>query len=208
MIKNIIFDWSGTLCNDFMQIYKATMVIFEKYGVPKITPEKYKEENKLLYMEFYNKYIPKLTMKEQDKLFRNAIRMVGSPKLFSGVKDLLEWLYNKGYKMAVLSSSLTSEIKKEIKKSKIGMYFKKVLGDVYDKRKTINALLNSLNFKPKETMFVGDTAHDIETGKNAGVTTVAITWGYQTKERILEAKPDYVIEDISELKSILKSKAY
>ena len=62
MIKNIIFDWSGLINNDFPAVYNAIMSIFEKYGVKRISSEEFKKEWVQPYMVFYNKYIPGLDM--------------------------------------------------------------------------------------------------------------------------------------------------
>ena len=53
-------------------------------------------------------------------------------------------------------------------------------------------------------MYVGDMTHDIEAGKEAGVKTVALTWGYQSKEILEKHNPDYIIANISELDKLLK----
>jgi phosphoglycolate phosphatase-like HAD superfamily hydrolase len=58
-------------------------------------------------------------------------------------------------------------------------------------------------FNPAHTIYVGDLPHDIEAARSLGIKIAAISWGYSTKERLLEHNPDYLIEDIRELNSIL-----
>ena len=52
-------------------------------------------------------------------------------------------------------------------------------------------------------MYVGDMTHDIDAGKKAKVMTVALDWGYQTKEALIMSCLDKLISNISELSSIL-----
>ncbi len=40
---------------------------------------------------------------------------------------------------------------------------------------------------PAETVFVGDSRHDVETGRRAGVPVVAVTWGLGTREDLVRA---------------------
>ncbi len=49
-MRNVIFDWSGTLSND---IYKACMKVFEKLGLKKISFSEFKRNFLLPYMKFY-----------------------------------------------------------------------------------------------------------------------------------------------------------
>lgn len=44
----------------------------------------------------------------------------------------------------------------------------------------------------KETVFIGDSGHDIETGKNAGCQTILVDWTLLDKAKLLQLKPDYL----------------
>ncbi|UKB82039.1 HAD-IA family hydrolase [Chryseobacterium sp. MEBOG06] len=57
---------------------------------------------------------------------------------------------------------------------------------------------------PKEVMKAGDSAIDIEEGKNAGCgITIAVLSGAQTREQLEAAQPDYILNNISEAEKIL-----
>ena len=68
-IKNVIFDWSGVLSDDFKPVYEATMLNMEYLIGKRITLEKFRKEFTLSYMNFWNKYVPELTKEKCDKLF-------------------------------------------------------------------------------------------------------------------------------------------
>ena len=58
---------------------------------------------------------------------------------------------------------------------------------------------------PLEVMKVGDSGIDIEEGKNAGcLLTIGITGGAQTASQLMEANPNYVIEDLQEIIAIIE----
>jgi phosphoglycolate phosphatase len=54
---------------------------------------------------------------------------------------------------------------------------------------------------PSETVMVGDSSIDIEAGKAAGVITCAVTGGYHSREQLLAAGPDLIIDNLLELSS-------
>ena len=55
-----------------------------------------------------------------------------------------------------------------------------------------------------KALIVGDMDVDILTGKNTGVKTCWVTYGLGRIEQIRDLKPDYIIEDLIELKEIIK----
>ena len=63
-----------------------------------------------------------------------------------------------------------------------------------------------LGMKCENTVFVGDSDTDIKTGKNAGVKTVAVTWGYRNRKLLEEAFADYMADTVDELCEILINK--
>jgi pyrophosphatase PpaX len=55
--------------------------------------------------------------------------------------------------------------------------------------------LERLGASPERTVFVGDSLHDLEAGRAAGVRTAAALWGPFTKEQLSSGQPDYWLED-------------
>ena len=64
----------------------------------------------------------------------------------------------------------------------------------------IHHFLEKFKTSPKETVIVGDSKVDIETGKNAGILTCGVTYGFRPVSEIENAKPDFIISKFSELK--------
>jgi len=204
MIKNIIFDWSGVLSNDLIPVYRASMLVFKKLGKEPISLEEYKREFTLPYMVFWNKYFPELTKEEEDKLFLKEINLVDEPKSFPNVKKILKFLKQKNIKLAILSSHPQEKLEKEIKDYKFQKFFLEINGSVHDKIETIIKIMKRNNFNPNETAYVGDMTHDIKAGKKAKVITIAVSWGYQPKEKLLKENPKFLINDLKELNKLIQ----
>jgi HAD superfamily hydrolase (TIGR01509 family) len=69
---------------------------------------------------------------------------------------------------------------------------------------TIIAALAELHCAPPNAMMVGDTPADILAGKAAGTKTCAVTYGFGTREALLQCAPDHVIESFSELGNLVR----
>ena len=205
MIKNIIFDWSGTLSDDLIPVYNVTMKVFKKVGLKSITLKKFKKEFTLPYMIFYKKFKENVNKENIDKLFSREIDLIDSPKLFLETEEVLRFLKQKEIKMVLLSSCSQKQLEEDIENYKFQDFFVDINGSVHNKVKTITEIMCKNNFKPKETIYIGDMTHDIDAGKKAGISTVAVSYGYQSKEKLLEKNPDFLIENLKELKNIVLS---
>jgi len=58
--------------------------------------------------------------------------------------------------------------------------------------KPVLLALERLHVKAGEAVFIGDTLHDIQCGRDAGVKTAAVLWGAATEERLMRENPDFV----------------
>jgi len=203
MIKNILLDWSGTLTDNLTTIYRATMYVFEKLGVKPMSFEEYRKKFSLPYMNFWKKHFPDCTKEQISQLFREGLDMSADTGLYSGVKDVLKRLYDKGIKLVVMSSGSQEKIIADAKRYSVFDYFQEINGNILDKTEVITGILKRNNFQPQETMYVGDMAHDIEAGKKGGVVSIGISWDHKSKEMLEAANPDHLIFDIAELEKLL-----
>lgn len=57
----------------------------------------------------------------------------------------------------------------------------------------------------REVLYVGDSLVDIATAKNAGVDVVAVSWGFQKKDELQAARPDYLVDSTDEILAIIQN---
>lgn len=202
-IENIIFDWSGTLSNDFDPVYQAISLIFKRLDHEPISKDTLKREMVLPYMNFWNSYFPDLTKSDQDKMFKKAINEVDSPTIYPGVNKELERLEARGVKKIIISSHVHDNVLKEAEDYGVANLFQEINGGIHDKEEAIEEILKRNSFDPKKTAYVGDMTHDIKSGKQAGVITIGISWGYKPADILAQANPDHIIDDIKELESLV-----
>ena len=60
-----------------------------------------------------------------------------------------------------------------------------------------------MKIKPKNLVYVGDFYTDIIAAKRAGMKSIAVTWGFSTKERLLQEKPDFIAEQPKDIWKIV-----
>lgn len=203
MVKCIIFDWSGTLVDEFDIFCKVCSLMFKELGREPISNEEIREEFTTPYMKFWNKYFSDLTKERQDELYVKFRKQFGIPDLFLGVKDTLRKLQDDGYKLFILSSEKTSKLLSEVEKNDVYEFFVEVIGDAYEKENCIFNLLEKYDLDKDSTFYVGDTCGDVEAGKSCGIKTIGISWGLQNGTEFVKSNPDFLIDDIREIEKII-----
>lgn len=201
-IKNIIFDWSGVISDDFNQVFESVNETFVEYGMKKISAEEFKENFCLPYINFYLGYMKNPDIEDITKKFKRIFKTKKHPEVFVFTKNILDYLKSKKINMVLLSSHhfVEEEIKKHFPEEK---YFLRIFEKIIDKEKVIEDIMKEMKFNSDETIYVGDMVHDIDAGKRAGVKTVAVLSGYDSKEKLEKAKPYFIFKDIRELKKIV-----
>jgi phosphoglycolate phosphatase len=207
MIKNVIFDWSGVIGDDSQAVFKTIMTILQKYGVNEMSFEQFRKDWEQPYMRFYKRYgISWANHDEEEALYRGLYKTMAAqypPKAYPNIKDALLKFKAAGLKMIVLSSNLTETILADMRDFGLEGIFDEVNNGIHDKAEAIHEILVRNNFNPKETIFIGDTAHEVEAGKAGGTKTGAVTWGYNDEERLKAANPDFIIHNLEELESVI-----
>ena len=208
MIKNIIFDWSGVIKDAVDDHVWVVNKMFENLGGQRIELEEMRQNWEQPYMKFWNKYYPNMTLDQEQKIYYQAIFDNNCPlaKVYPGIVELIKKFKLNGIEMTVLSSDPPETLLQEIKKFELTGIFRDVFCKVHDKAEEIHNFISKNKFKPKETVFIGDTNHEIEVGKIAGIKTVAVTWGFYPEDRLKLLNPDYLVRNLKELENVILSK--
>ncbi len=201
MRKIIIFDWSGVLSDNFHVFYRVVQKMFRELGYLPPSEEEVHRTFTMPYMVFWNKHIPSLTKEKQDELYKKYIFQEESPHIFPKVKEAILHLYSKGVRMFIVSSDNSVTLLSEVKKSGLQHCFEKIYPDAHDKQAVIKEVIEQNHLKNEDIYYIGDTVGDIEAGKSNGIKTVGVSWGFQHTEILAMAKPDMMLDDVSQLKS-------
>lgn len=74
-----------------------------------------------------------------------------------------------------------------------------------DKAEKIRQACAHFDADPARTCMIGDSVSDIQYAQKAGVQSIAVTWGWQSRDTLSRENPDYIVESVSELAALLKS---
>lgn len=201
MISNFIFDWSGTLSDDFDMVYRATAgVVSDLDGGYVLSEGEYREHFELPYMNFYRNFGLNVSKKTVDELFFKHIGKNGiKPKPLPSSRTVLEKLRMQGLKTFLFSAHPKYLVQEEIAAYGFSDLFAGVESGVIDKVATLKGFVRKNGLDPGKTAYIGDLLHDVEAAKAAGVVSIGVFSRYQSQSKLLSAKPDVIVDKLEDL---------
>ena len=209
MIRNIIFDWSGTLVDDLPAVLKASNFVLAQSGKPAMSLAQFRAEFQLPFTGFYDRHVPDVPMPQLEEWFHTAYRQSqDSVTELPHARAFLEFCRARGFRTFLLSTVHGEHFKNQCRHNGFDAFIDKPYTDVWDKREKIHEILRENRLQPEETLFIGDMEHDIATARHGGVHSCAVLTGYNTLEQLRAAGPDVIVEHLSELRGLLEKSAF
>ena len=205
MIRNIIFDWSGTLVDDLPAVWKATNYVLAQAQREELTLEQFRAEFCLPFTIFYDRHTPHVALPQLENWFHSRFRQVqDSVSELPYARGFLEFCRARKLRTFLLSTVHRDHFASQDAITGFGKFLDRVYIEVWDKREKIHEILEENHLEPDETLFVGDMQHDIETARHGGIHSCAVLTGYNTLEQLRVANPDVIVEHLRELREILE----
>jgi len=205
VIRNIIFDWSGTLVDDLPAVWQATNDVLKLARCPAMSLEEFRAEFCLPFSIFYDKHIPHIPMPQLEEWFHGSYKKIqDSVSALPHAREFLEFCRSNRMRIFVLSSVHPDHFQAQLRASGFGEFVEQAYVGVWDKRQKIGQILEENSLRPAETLFVGDMQHDIETARHGGIHSCAVLTGYSTLTQLRRADPELIVEHLGELGGLLR----
>ncbi len=213
-IENILFDLDGTLTDPLPGITKSIQYALEKLGkpVPAVDDLLFCIGPPLLGS------LKKLLAADADKaetalsIYRERYNAVGKfeNKVYPGIPETLTGLNRQGFNLFVATSKPYVFANDILAHFDLLRFFKRVYGSeldnsLVDKGELIAYILKRETILITNTMMVGDRSHDILGAKKHGVYSLGVSYGYGTKEELVESGADCIVDSPQEIIEIAKN---
>lgn len=208
-IRNIIFDWSGTLVDDLPAVLASTNHVFARHGLELMSEETFRAEFCLPFKGFYDRFAPMVPLDELEGAYhRHMLETRPAVGELPHARAFLVFCRARGLRTFLLSAIHADHFMAQTAVNGFDAYLDRCYVAVGDKRTRICEILAENRLDPSETMFIGDIRHDIETGKHGGVFACAVLTGYNRFEQLRASEPDLIVEHLGELRQILEREAF
>ena len=123
--------------------------------------------------------------------------------IYDGLLEVITKLHDEGIKLAVVTNKSDAPAKKLCEHFYPGL-FSEVRGHrdgVPHKPDPalVDEVLEALNIKPEDSVYIGDSDVDVKTAKNSGMDHICVTWGYRTREFLSENGAEVLVDTAEEL---------
>jgi len=210
-IKLIIFDLDGTLVDAYQAVAASLNHALKSFGYPAIDDLTIKRSVGWGDKNLISKFVPAEDVDRVLSVYRSHHRsaLKSGTKFLPGAKQVLVQLKNEGFKLAIASNRPSRFTHIILKHLDVQSHFAAVVcadqvGAPKPAPDCLDRILKTCRIGPEEALYVGDMTIDIETGKNAGVSTVGVITGSSTEEEIRSLNPNWIIYHISELRQVLE----
>lgn len=206
----VLFDLDGTLANTLPSVIRIFNQISrerdgQQWTLEKLIPYFGPPETVVLRNLF-----PEASDYEEiiEKFFQLTREDAGDVRPFPGLGPIISRLSESGARLAVYSGASTLSAQIRVGHAGLLDHFEIVLGgDKVEHYKPhpegLIKLLDQFRVAPDRAIYIGDMVADILAGRNAGMKTVAVTWGAGTRDQLIPTGPDFLIEEASMLERIL-----
>lgn len=209
--KIIIFDLDGTLLNTLEDLTDCVNFMLSEFNYPQKNINEIKNYVGNGIFKLIERAIPDGVLnKNFDKcveIFKNHYKknMYNKTRLYSGIDTMLKNLKTKNIITAVTSNKFDLAVKELCKK-----YFSGLIDYAIGENEKcginkkpapdmVMTVLNEYNLLPEQALYIGDSEVDIQTAKNCNIECISVSWGFKTKEFLIQNGAKNIINTPDEI---------
>ena len=211
MKEGCLFDLDGTLVDSLMDLALSTNEVLKMHHLPIHDISAYNQ----FVGNGVRKLIERALPQDRQDLLEDCLadfqivydqHCLDHTLPYPGMKELIEYLKNDGIKMSVVTNK-PHHLAVKIVETVFPDTFITILGqqDLYPikphPQSTFMALM-SMRMSKENCFFIGDSNVDIQTGHEAGMDTIGVSWGFRGREELLQEGASYVVDEPQQIKEI------
>jgi phosphoglycolate phosphatase len=213
--KLIVFDWDGTLCDSTVIIAEAIQNACRDLGEPVPDTRSARFVIGLGLADAMRTVAPGLPVHRHSELAahyrHHYLAREDDIPLFPGAAELLDELDASGYLLAVATGKTRVGLDRVLALNRLATRFHatRCADEGFPKPHPdmLLHLMGRLAVEPGKTLMIGDTTHDLELARSAGVAGVAVAYGAHEPEGLARLGPLATVHSIAELREWLAANA-
>lgn len=211
----LVFDWDGTLLDSTAAIVDSIQVACRDLELPVPGVERAREVIGLGLRDALQRALPELPESRYPELVEryrhHYLARDEDLRLFSGVAELLVELVSAGHHLAVATGKSRLGLERALRASGVGHLFcaSRCADECFSKPhpQMLEELMNELEVQPQRTLMIGDTTHDLQMARNAGVSSLGVAYGAHPEELLRAHAPLALLDGIEAMARWLREYA-
>lgn len=206
--KLLIFDWDGTLMDSQARIVESFRAAIREVGTQPRSEQEIRQIVGLGLPEGIASLCQDATPQQCNELVRCYRNHYFSPKalptpLFPNATETIRQLHQAGYWLAVATGKGRRGLDEALEESGLKPFFHvtRCAEETISKPhpQMLEEIMLELAMSPADSVMIGDSEFDLLMAKNAGMASIAVSYGVQDKTRLLAHKPLTCLDNIADL---------
>ena len=209
MSKTIIFDFDGTIADTLDSVVKIVNDHAEHFGYKKVTKKDIpylqgkKPREILSYLGISIFKLPLWIKKIHSEINKEITIMTPTVNISPLLSELH---HDEHFQIGILTSNTQENVKQFLDKNELDFFdFIRTGKSVFGKSHLINKIIKQRHVNKNDVFCVCDEVRDIEAARKSGIKSIAVTWGYNTKDALIKENPDFLVNSPDELRNIIIS---
>jgi phosphoglycolate phosphatase len=193
----ILFDFDGVLADTLADMLRFAQEVCEELGVKHPVVQTDLSELEVMSFTTFGRAceVPEHLV---DEFVRRCMGKFAEkktpPALFNGLGEVMVKLA-ESHTLAVVTGNTGGNVRAFLEEHGLEGCVRAVYGVDMPGSKVDKILMAKSQFaaEGEEVFMIGDSVSDIRAAREVGVRSIAVSWGHQSMERLLEAEPDHVV---------------
>ncbi len=218
--KHIIFDLDGTLIDSAPDLCKSVNLMLTHLGKKRFglkVVRKWIGNGARVLVHRALSGSKEVDLNIDDKIIDDGLEiffgyyeknLCVETKLYDGVKETLEYLYDKHYALSIATNKPHRFVAPILQGLQIENLFSATLGgDSLDVKKPdpkpLIHICSQTNFTIDESVMIGDSKNDILAAKNCNMDVIALTYGYNQGDDVTIFEPTFIVKKFAKIQQLL-----
>lgn len=204
----VIFDYDGVLADTFDDLVHFGQEACNQLGIKHVVTKDNLSNLEVMSFATYGRAceVPEPLIDEFVRISLDLFAKKASPPaIFNGLSEVIQHFSTK-HKIAIVTTNSSQNVHAFLTQHGLDSLVHAVYGvDTPGSKAQKISLARERFVENGEAVFmIGDALSDVRAAKEAGVVSIAVTWGHQSLETLLRGEPDYVVESPRHIIKIVK----
>jgi phosphoglycolate phosphatase len=205
--QTLVFDFDGTIADTLGETRHIFNQIAPDYGIRQVAEHELDHlrhlslKQLLEHLDIPKRRVPALISRGTSLMRANITRL----QLIPGMPEVLMELRRHVRSFGILTSNATSNVDLFLKSHGLREQFDFIssTSKLTGKAKHLRAIQKTFSLRPEDLLYIGDELRDVKASQKANVPIAAVSWGFNSRESLAAAAPDYLFDQPSDFLSLL-----